>query len=57
MNAPYRTLSRLVRGGGISLMLGAAATLPASAQSVAEPATQIDPIFAKFNSDAAPGCG
>jgi len=56
MNAPYRALSRLVRGGGISLMLGAAATLPASAQSVAEPATQIDPIFAKFNSDAAPGC-
>jgi len=56
MNAPYRTLARLVRGGGISLMLGAAAALPASAQSAAGPAAQIDPIFARFNSDTAPGC-
>lgn len=58
MNSRNRALKGSIRGG-IALATGVAvlAALPATAQS-ATPVTavQVDPIFATFNSDTAPGC-
>ena len=58
MNSTDPVLTRSIRGG-IALATGVAvlAALPATAQS-ATPVTaaQVDPIFATFNSDNAPGC-
>jgi CubicO group peptidase (beta-lactamase class C family) len=58
MNSTDPVLKESIRGG-IALAAGVAvlAALPATAQS-ATPVTaaQVDPIFASFNSDTAPGC-
>ncbi|WP_447724059.1 serine hydrolase domain-containing protein [Sphingomonas koreensis] len=58
MNSRYPALKGSIRGG-IALAAGVAvlAALPATAQSVTPvTAAQVDPIFAKWNSDTAPGC-
>lgn len=58
MNSRYPALKGSIRGG-VALAAGVAvlAALPATAQS-ATPVTaaQVDPIFATFNSEVAPGC-
>lgn len=58
MNSSDPVLPRSIRGGlALAAGVAALAALPATAQS-ATPVTaaQIDPIFAKWNSETAPGC-
>jgi len=54
MNARCRMSLRSIRR--VTLATAMAASVPAFAQTATEPAARIDPIFAKWNSDAAPGC-
>ena len=58
MSSPGPALKGSMRGG-VALATGVAvlAAMPATAQSAAPvTAVQVDPIFATFNSDTAPGC-
>ena len=54
MNSRCRTVSRSIRMRANSVAIGLALTV--AGPSVAQTAAQVDPLFAKWNSDTAPGC-
>ncbi len=54
MNSRCRTVSRSIRMGANGIAIGLALTV--AGPSVAQSAAQVDPLFAKWNSDTAPGC-
>lgn len=54
MNLRCRTVSRSIRMRANSVAIGLALTV--AGPSVAQTAAQVDPLFAKWNSDTAPGC-